>query len=314
MDEIKKRARKLISAGKTDQALKLLASFAEAQQMKDLGTTLDLLTGRYSQNKRGSRLGIISRSDANQETNRINLALLEIISEMGSGANPDPSPSPPPKTQETKILFLAANPIDTGRLRLDKEIREIDNGLGRARHRDSFLLKQKHALRTRDLTRALLDEQPDIVHFSGHGFTAEGTEREFRSLLSRTPNGPVPPPGESLGIALEDDDGNAKLVRNEALGDLFRLMNARRPIRCVVLNSCFSLSQAEAIVAHIPYVVGMKQAVKDDAAIDFAVGFYDALGAGDDIPQAFEMGKLALSLEGYDQEEVEKAILLQQEG
>jgi hypothetical protein len=32
--------------------------------------------------------------------------------------------------------------------------------------------------------------------------------------------------------------------------------------------------QAEAIVKHIPYVIGMSKAIGDKAAIEFAVGFY----------------------------------------
>jgi len=36
------------------------------------------------------------------------------------------------------ILILAANPLDTKSLRLDEEVREIDEGLQRAKHRDQF--------------------------------------------------------------------------------------------------------------------------------------------------------------------------------
>ena len=41
------------------------------------------------------------------------------------------------------ILVLAANPKDTSRLRLEQEVREIDNGLQRARRRDEFILKAR---------------------------------------------------------------------------------------------------------------------------------------------------------------------------
>jgi hypothetical protein len=67
------------------------------------------------------------------------------------------------------ILFLGANPKDTGRLRLDQELRDITEGLQRAQKCDQFNLKQKWAVRPRDIQRAILDEQPQIVHFSGHG-------------------------------------------------------------------------------------------------------------------------------------------------
>ncbi|MCI5223993.1 MAG: hypothetical protein D3924_15315, partial [Candidatus Electrothrix sp. AR4] len=45
-----------------------------------------------------------------------------------------------PATQKTKILFLAANPINTARLRLDKEVRKISTNLKLAKERDNLLL------------------------------------------------------------------------------------------------------------------------------------------------------------------------------
>ena len=51
-------------------------------------------------------------------------------------------------------------------------------------------------------------------------------------------------------------------------------------MECVVLNGCYSEVQAEAIAQHIPYVMGMKQAIGNKAAISFTVGFYNAPGVG----------------------------------
>jgi hypothetical protein len=64
-----------------------------------------------------------------------------------------------------KILILAANPIGTVPLRLDKEVREIDQGLQRARRREHFELRQKWAVRSLDIRRELLDFKPNFVHF-----------------------------------------------------------------------------------------------------------------------------------------------------
>jgi len=68
-----------------------------------------------------------------------------------------------------RILFLASNPTDTERLRLDKEVRKADEGLRRSNERDQFHLIQKFAVRAEDLRRSLLDHSPHIVHFTGHG-------------------------------------------------------------------------------------------------------------------------------------------------
>ncbi|MFM7425104.1 MAG: hypothetical protein ACKO7W_08965, partial [Elainella sp.] len=47
-----------------------------------------------------------------------------------------------------------------------------------------------------------------------------------------------------------------------------------------VLNACDSENLADQLGQYLNYVIGMSQPVLDDAAIAFAEGFYDTLGAG----------------------------------
>lgn len=70
----------------------------------------------------------------------------------------------------------------------------------------------------------------------------------------------------------EDGDGHSKPVGKQALTRLFGLLKDN--IRIVVLNSCFSHMQAEAISETIDFTVGTSKAVKDSAAIGFASSFY----------------------------------------
>ncbi|MBD2353503.1 AAA-like domain-containing protein [Tolypothrix sp. FACHB-123] len=169
-----------------------------------------------------------------------------------------------------KILILSANPKNTDKLRLDEEVREIQAGLERAKSRDQFEIITKWAVRTDDLRRALLDYEPEIVHFSGHG-------------------------AGNQGLALENNTGQMQLVSTAALARLFKLF--QNQIECVFLNACYSEVQAEAIYQHINCVVGMNQAIGDRAAIEFAVGFYDALGANRTYEEAYEFGCVAIDLE-----------------
>lgn len=67
------------------------------------------------------------------------------------------------------ILILSVNPKNTSRLRLDEEFREIDEGLKRSKNRERFSIRTKWAIRLRDFRRAILDYEPQIVHFCGHG-------------------------------------------------------------------------------------------------------------------------------------------------
>lgn len=169
-----------------------------------------------------------------------------------------------------KILILAANPNETTRLRLDKEVRDIQEGLNRAQRRDDFKLTYRLAVRPRDIQRALLDEAPQIVHFSGHG---DGKE----------------------GLVFEDDAGSVKFVSGKALATLFDLFSSE--IECVLLNGCYSKIQAESINEHIDYVIGMSQAISDKAAIEFSVAFYDALGAGRLYEFAYKAACAAIQLD-----------------
>ncbi len=153
-------------------------------------------------------------------------------------------------------------------------MREIDEALRRSQKRDQFKLEQRWAVRANDLRRALIDTQPHIVHFCGHGVGEEG-------------------------LLLEDETGRAKPVSTEALANLFELCADH--VECVILNACYSEIQAEAIVQHIPYVIGMRSAVADPAAIKFATGFYDGLGGkgadGNEYETAFRFGCNAIQLE-----------------
>lgn len=169
-----------------------------------------------------------------------------------------------------RILILAANPQGTSRLRLDKEVREIEDGLRRSHLQDRFQIEQRWAPRPRDVQRSLLDVEPQIVHFCGHG---QG----------------------QIGLVLEDETGRVKLVSTEALSKLFELFADR--IECVLFNACYSEVQAEAIVQHINYAIGMRQEILDDLAIAFSVGFYKGLAEGQLIEIAFESGCRAIQFE-----------------
>jgi len=166
-----------------------------------------------------------------------------------------------------KILIIAANPRGTSQLCLDQEIRDVEEAIQRSQFRDQFEIKQRSAARPIDLHRALLDVKPHIVHFCGHG---EGKS----------------------GLVLEDVTGHPKFVSSEALSGLFQLF--ADSVECVLLNACYSEEQADAIVQHINYVIGMSHEIRDAAAIAFAVGFYDALGAGRSVEFAYKLGCVAI--------------------
>ncbi|MGD1912511.1 MAG: CHAT domain-containing protein [Rivularia sp. (in: cyanobacteria)] len=170
-----------------------------------------------------------------------------------------------------KILILSANPKDTTNLRLDEEIREIKKTLQLSPHRNEFQIITESALQVDDLTRFLSHHQPTIVHFCGHGKDTDG-------------------------LAFEDNLGHQKLVSTQALAKLFYLF--QQQIECVLLNACYSETQADSIHQHIDCVVGMNQAIGDEAAIQFSKGFYTALFSNRNYQDSFQMGCAAIDLQG----------------
>ncbi|MGZ5006373.1 MAG: CHAT domain-containing protein [Methylobacter sp.] len=166
----------------------------------------------------------------------------------------------------TKILIVAANPLDTERLGLDEEYREIKEILRTSGRKSHFDLEYAPAANVDDLRQRLLDFDPHIVHFSGHG--------------------------ELQGLYFQNEQNSAQLIRKEALEHLFALF--KNTINCIVLNACYSEDLAKAFANHIERVIGMDSPIGDEAAIKFAKGFYQALFYGRDVDFSFEFGKSAI--------------------
>jgi hypothetical protein len=172
--------------------------------------------------------------------------------------------------QTISILLLSADPTNATRLRIGEELREIQEKLQLARLREKFKLEQRMSVRPTDISQALLDIQPHIVHFSGHGI-------------------------ESGTLCFENRVGEIHPITADALGALFEQFASQ--VSCVLLNSCYSEVQAAAIAEHIDYVIGMNRAIGDHAAIAFAIGFYQALGAGRTIEEAYKLGCVQIRLQ-----------------
>jgi hypothetical protein len=167
------------------------------------------------------------------------------------------------------ILFVAANPEDTKRLRIDKEFQIIQSEIqkGSSRHFFEFEIP-KLAVTITDLMR-VFNQKPQIIHFSGHGF--------------------------QKGILISTEDNQSQLLPNQVLPLLFK--NLQNFTRLVVLNSCYSDEQAKIISTFNIYVIGYKQTVDDGAAISFAKGLYVGLSEGKSIENAYNDGLIVLMTE-----------------
>jgi hypothetical protein len=172
-------------------------------------------------------------------------------------------------SEKIRILFLSANPWTTGRILVDEEAREIFDRIQEGTHRNAFELHKHTAIRPIDLQRLLLFHQPHIVHFSGHG------SKTHKLIFGGAP-------------------GRGKTVDRQGLAGVFALYHEH--LRLVLLNACFTKTQARSISHVIDYSIGTGKGIGDKGGVAFAGAFYRALSFGRSIRESFESAKAELGL------------------
>ncbi len=217
-----------------------------------------------------------------------------------NSASTTPSVSPIGTTATTpnvsSILFLASNPTNTGRLRLEREYKLVREELERSAQK--YPLAYEPGVSDNDLSRWLLRYKPTMVHFSGHGnVVAEGDAERGARLVEQED---VSQDALPSGIILENEQGKARLIPPEMLSRLFGMTSVKRVLKLVLLNACWGEGQAEALVkqAGIPIAIGMNHPIGDEAAIRFAQGFYRGLGDGLSVGECFDLGQIQMGLIG----------------
>jgi hypothetical protein len=187
-----------------------------------------------------------------------------------------PGPTSPTATRsECSVLLFAANPDSSDRLALDEEVRGIETKLRASEHRDRISFRHHWATRPDDLLQAMNETKPKVVHFSGHG--------------------------NARAILLHDGQGGGQTVKARALTKLFGA--TVEPVRVVVLCSCYSDGQAQALLEAVDCVVGMNDSVDDETARTFSASFYGALGFGLSVQTAYDQGCAAIALLDLDGED-----------
>ena len=166
-----------------------------------------------------------------------------------------------------KILILTSNPRND--LKLEREIKDLYNVIKRSKNQSQFEVQFELGVSPQELHELLLEHSPYIVHFCGHG--------------------------TGQGLVLENNQFEEQIISTEALAQLFGLFS--NSCECVLFNVCYSEVIANAVVQHINYAIGMKQEIRDDAAIAFATGFYRALGWGRSIEESYKFGCNAIQIQ-----------------
>jgi hypothetical protein len=171
------------------------------------------------------------------------------------------------------VLLVSASPESQTRLRVDKEFRRIIERIRGSRYRDRLRLVQLQAACFDDLRTALMEHEPHILHFSGHG--------------------------ESNGsLVFEQRVEGSNVVSKKSFLRLLKALAGN--LRLVVLNACHSQIIAAEVPPTIDLAMGMSNSITDSAAIDFAVALYEALAFNKPVQTAFDAATA-----GLDEDEVE---------
>lgn len=174
------------------------------------------------------------------------------------------------KRRKLDVLYSTANPNAASPLRVEAEMRQVQEEVRGSRLRDNIALHYRPAANLKSIQDGLNDLSPDIVHFSGHG--------------SRT------------GVAVDHamvKPLSGKMVSFDLLAKAIKAVD--NPPQVVVLNSCQSAGAKSAFLPPAKALVVMGDSISDLAATAFAAQFYAAIASGQSLQAAFDQGVVAVA-------------------
>jgi len=183
--------------------------------------------------------------------------------------------STPPAVSESTdpprriILLCTANAAaQNQRLRLEEELRAIQDALQRSCLREHYEARICPAITFITVLNEMDDQDPFIIHFCGHG-------------------------DRSGNLILKDELGDETAVPPKRIAELLEAL-PRRPL-LVVFATCHSRALAEAVCPHVEYAIGFEGALDDELVPIFSATLYRRLAsrAEIDVPRSFQLAALA---------------------
>jgi CHAT domain len=182
-----------------------------------------------------------------------------------------------PLSEQNRILFLAANPVDTRQLDLQNEYIKMDLQL---QNSIDFKIFAEWATTVDTLQKVILDKKPHMIHFSGHGIGESIGDIQFDDKETiRKLGGPDISENDIVnGLVLMDALTQKKfIVPGRALANLFKLCQKQFDLQLIFLNACSTEEQAIGISENGLFVVGMSKEITDTSAKIFSTSFYQYL-------------------------------------
>lgn len=167
------------------------------------------------------------------------------------------------------ILLLTASPeFVQDRLRVDREYRDIVKRIRASTKRDQLNFHVLPAAEPTDIIDELNRVKPTILQISSHG-DVDGIILE--------------------GASIYDGVLSATLLKKI-------VATTSSHVKIVILNSCHSYQQAEALTEHVDIAIGMSQAIGDKSATAFSGQFYSSLAEGNSVQVAFDQALIHMAI------------------
>lgn len=175
-----------------------------------------------------------------------------------------------------RVLVVASAPRDLPSLDTAADAQRLQEVLAR---RKRLTLRSVEPPTLAGFRRDLLDFDPHVIHFAGHGAFD---------------------PQRGGAFCFQTEDGDVDAVPFELLAEA---LAGARSLRLAVLNACdssrvpaacVSAHSALALLFRLPAVIAMQFPIRDEAAVAFAGELYDALSAGDPLEAAMAEGRQAI--------------------
>ena len=320
----KKKIRKLAERGKLRQAIDALLELSEQLEDDYVRNDASGLSGRFYGLESQKNSGLVTAEYYGMQTNNIRHALYAILDDLPALADDAydlpslqntephayPAPEDPglvtepdPAVAVTRILIFTANTGGETQLDLSDEYARIREMLDNEGLNNRCQLKRIRLVTPEAIMEEILEFEPHIVHFSGHGIrqrdanTATGPGRGFGEEEEESAH------QEEEGIATAAD--GALIVHNGAnyssfqigsdfLSGVFEIVkDDELPTHTVVFNACHSEAISGGVATYIENVIATNNAIGDRAAISFSSTFYSRLIANDTTPEkAFKAARV----------------------
>jgi hypothetical protein len=176
-----------------------------------------------------------------------------------------------------KVLFIAINTSDKPNEYWEDILNNVKTRIsnikeGNKKINFEFIIKIN--ISPHDLCDIIRDEEPDILHFQGHG--------------------------EEAGLMFSDENDKSVVAYGRGIRDTLRALSDptrkdKLHLQCILFNCCYQYNLAEDLLDYTCFAIGTASELEIDVAKSFAASFYSNLCRGDSYKQAYELGKAVVN-------------------